>query len=56
LAGLLLSVTARRLPTGMDFAVQQRLFLIEIALIAVADRLLAVTEGLLEPGDALIGV
>ncbi len=52
LTGVLLGI----FPACTRFTVQLGLFLVKTALVAVADRLLAVSEGLFEPGDALVGV
>lgn len=56
LAGLLFVVAAGVFCTGVDFVVELGLLLVEVALVAVPDRLLAVSQGLFEAGDALIGV
>jgi hypothetical protein len=56
LAGLLLGVTTGVVPAGVDIAVQLGLLLVEVSLVAIYNRLLAISEGLFEPGDALIGV
>jgi hypothetical protein len=56
LACLLLIVTARAPVAGVQFVVELGLLLVEVLLFAIPDRLLAVTEGLFQSRDALIGV